>query len=169
MSKKLNLAVSNGDGDGTDLDVELAEIQLKLNHVTEKVLQHLEADARDHIMVRKALEVYNEKQDKLDQRVSEFFSGVMSLKDEINKMGSNLASYNHHLMNHAEKSEINSRRVESIDTKFLELSEKQVQSFSEIQKFNTMASTVVKVFVGIGGTLGVIWVLMQMFSSLKGH
>lgn len=109
---------------------------------------------------------FEEKYEKLELGVKEINDNLLDLNKELNKLNCELVIYNNHLEIHIKRTEANEKRLEFIEEKFIKLTEKQIDSEKEIQKFNTVSITIMKVFIGIGGVFGFIWIIMQILGKM---
>lgn len=149
-----------------ELQQDIKEIKKSIEHISSSVDDHMEAVKNDHNSVKITISEYNRKQEKIESKIDLFFNSITDLKDELMKMNINMIQYNASLEEHMRRTETNEQRLELMENKFIDLTIKQTKSQEEIQKFNIISATVMRVFVGIGGVFGFVWLIMQILGKM---
>jgi chromosome segregation ATPase len=152
--------------DKKDLKNQLSEIETSLTMMDHKIENHIESSNRSHEMVRSDIESIDRRQERLEAKMDSFFESISTLKEEMSKMNINMATYNAQLAEHMRRTALNEARLDKMEEIAELLSQKDAGHEKELSKLKIVSSTVVKVFVAIAGTIGIVWTLMQILDFM---
>lgn len=152
--------------DEKELKNHLSEIETSLTVMDQKIENHIESSNKSHEMVRSDIESIDRRQERLEAKMDSFFESISTLREEMSKMNINMATYNAQLAEHMRRTALNEARLDKMEDIIELLADRDDGHEKELSRLKIVSNTVVKVFVGIAGTIGIVWTLMQILDFL---